>query len=159
MQQWSFGVQREITPSMAFEVRYVGNHSTGVPDRGDSQPNMTPALLSEFQQAATNLSVCSANRTTCTGSATGALRFDNRGLPGQGSIPADRINFPTSFYSSTTFTNQFNAGQLAPGQFWYLVSNNCTLAAIPPRHGLQGLGGRPTRRIPSPHSTRRSPTE
>ena len=72
MQQWSFGIQRELSPSMAFEVRYVGNHSTGMYRGNDlSQPNMTPALLAEFQQAATNLSVCSANRTNCTGSAIG----------------------------------------------------------------------------------------
>jgi len=28
-QQWSFGVQREITPHIAAEVRYVGNHTVG----------------------------------------------------------------------------------------------------------------------------------
>ena len=84
VQQWSFGIQRELSSSMAFEVRYVGNHSTGMYRGNDlSQPNMTPALLSEFQQAATNLSVCSANRTACTGSATGraALR---QSRPGRG---------------------------------------------------------------------------
>ena len=144
VQQWSLGVQRELSSSMAIEVRYVGNHGTGM-YRGDdlSQPNMTPALLSEFQQAATNLAVCSANRTACTGSATGTLRFDNRGLPGQGALPIlERINFPTSFYSSSTFTNQFNAGQVAPGQFWYLVSNNCTQQFLLGT-GCKGLGGLP----------------
>jgi hypothetical protein len=108
-----------------------------------SQPNVTPALFSEFQQAATNLSVCSANRVACTGSASGALRFDNRGLAGQGALPIlEKINFPTSFYSSSTFTNQFNAGQLAPGQFWYLVSNNCTQQFLL-GSGCKGLGGLP----------------
>ncbi len=113
--------------------------------RGDdlSQPNVTPALLSEFQQAATNLAICNANRAACTGSATGALRFDNRGLPGQAALPMlEKINFPTSFYSSTTFTNQFNAGQLAPGQFWYLVSNNCTQQFLLGT-GCKGLGTLP----------------
>jgi hypothetical protein len=129
---------------MALEVRYVGNHATGMYRGNDlSQPNMTPALLAEFQQAATNLSICSANRTNCTGSSSGALRFDNRGLAGQGSLPTlDKINFPTSFYSSTTFTNQFNAGQLAPGQFWYLVSNNCTQQFLLGT-GCKGLGTLP----------------
>jgi Carboxypeptidase regulatory-like domain len=144
VQQWSFGIQRELSQSTAIEVRYVGNHSTGM-YRGDDldQPNMTPALLSEFNQASTNLAVCSANRTACTGSATGALRFDNRGLPGQAALPTlEKINFPTSFYSSTTFTNQFNAGQLAPGQFWYLVSNNCTQQFLTGA-GCKGLGTLP----------------
>ena len=144
VQQWSVGVQRELSSSMALEVRYVGNHATGM-YRGDdlNQPNVTPALLSEFQQASTNLSVCGANRTACTGSATGALRFDNRGLPGQAALPTlEKINFPTSFFSSTTFTNQFNAGQAAPGQFWYLVSNNCTQQFIVGT-GCKGLGALP----------------
>jgi Carboxypeptidase regulatory-like domain/TonB dependent receptor len=144
VQQWSFGIQRELSPSMAIEARYVGNHSTGMYRGNDlSQPNLTPTLLSEFQQAATNLAVCSANRTACTGSSTGALRFDNRNLPGQAPLPVlERINFPASFYSSTTFTNQFNAGQLAPGQFWYLVSNNCTQQFLLGT-GCKGLGGLP----------------
>jgi hypothetical protein len=144
VQQWSFGIQRELSGSTALEVRYVGNHSTGM-YRGDDidQPNVTPALLSEFQQANTNLTICSQNRTACTGSATGALRFDNRGLPGQASLPTlEKINFPTSFYSSTTFTNQFNAGQAAPGQFWYLVSNNCTQQFLLGT-GCKGLGAMP----------------
>ena len=144
VQQWSIGIQRELSPSMAVEIRYVGNHSVGM-YRGDdkSQPNVTPALLSEFQQAATNLSICGANRVACTGSATGALRFDNRGLPGQGALPTlEKITFPAAFYSSTTFTNQFNAGQLAPGQFWYLVSNNCTQQFLL-GSGCKGLGTLP----------------
>jgi hypothetical protein len=144
VQQWSIGIQRELSASMAIEARYVGNHSTGMYRGNDmSQPTVTAGLLSEFQQAATNLSVCNANRAACTGSATGTLRFDNRGLPGQAPLPVlERINFPASFYSSTTFTNQFNAGQLAPGQFWYLVSNNCTQQFLL-GSGCKGLGTLP----------------
>jgi hypothetical protein len=144
VQQWSFGIQREISASTAFEVRYVGNHSTGL-YRGDdlSQPNVTPALLAEFQQAATNLSICTANRAACTGSATGTPRFDNRGLAGQGALPIlEKINFPTAFYSSSTFTNTFLTGQQAPGQFWFLASNNCTQQFLAGT-GCKGLGSVP----------------
>lgn len=144
VQQWSFGIQRELSPAMALEVRYVGNHATGMYRGNDmSQPDVTPALLAEFQQAATNLSICTANRAACTGSATGTPRFDNRGLAGQGPLPVlERINFPTSFYSSTTFTNPFLAGQQAPGQFWFLVSNNCTQQFLTGA-GCKGLGALP----------------
>src|SRR5262249_36100099 len=54
----------------------------------------------------------------------------------------EKINFLPSFYSSTTFTNTFNAGQLAPGQFWYLVSNNCTQQFLN-KTGCAGLGTLP----------------
>ncbi|HYL74083.1 MAG TPA: TonB-dependent receptor [Bryobacteraceae bacterium] len=144
VQQWSFGVQRELSPVMAMEVRYVGNHATGM-YRGDdlSQPNVTPGLLSEFQQAATNLTICTANRLACTGSNTGTPTFANKGLAGQGPLPIlEKINFPTSFYSNSTFTNTFNPGQQVPGQFWFLVSNNCTQQLLKAT-GCQGLGTLP----------------
>jgi hypothetical protein len=144
VQQWSLGIQRELTPATAIEVRYVGNHATGMYRGNDlSQPDLTQALLSEFQQAATNLSICTSNRVACTGSTTGTPRFDNRGLAGQGPLPVlEKINFPTAFYSSTTFTNQFLAGQQAPGQFWFLVSNNCTQQFLLGA-GCKGLGSLP----------------
>ncbi len=140
VQQWSFGIQREISQATALEVRYVGNHATGMYRGNDlSQPDVTPALLSEFQQAKTNLDVCNNNRALCTGSPS----FNNRGLPGQGPLPVlEKINFPTSFFSSSTFTNTFNAGQQAPGQFWFLVSNNCTQQFLKST-GCQGLGALP----------------
>jgi hypothetical protein len=144
VQQWSFGVQRELSPSTAIEVRYVGNHAVGMYRGNDlSQPNVTPALLSEFQQAATNFSICSAMRVACTGSGSGTLRFDNQGLPGQGPLPIlQQINFPTSFYSNSTFTNTFLSGQQTPGQFWFLVSNNCTQQFVAGT-GCKGLGTLP----------------
>ncbi len=139
VQQWTLGVQRELSAAMAIEARYVGNH--GILYRADdmSQPNLTPALLAEFNQANTNLSICRSNLAACGGS----LRFDNRGLTGQGNLPVlSAINFPNAFYSSTTFTNQFLAGQLAPGQFWFLVSNNCTQQFLN-KSGCAGLGALP----------------
>jgi|GEM_PF-401480 len=144
VQQWSFGVQREISGSTVLEARYVGNHATGLYRGNDlDQPDVTPALLAEFQQAATNLSICTANRAACTGSASGTPRFDNRGLPGQGPLPVlEKMGFPTSFYSNSTFTNTFNAGQQAPGQFWFLVSNNCTQQLLRGT-GCAGLGSFP----------------
>jgi hypothetical protein len=144
VQQWSLGIQRELTQATALEVRYVGNHATGMYRGNDlSQPNVTPALLAEFQQAAANLDICTKNRVACTGSATGTPRFDNRGVAGQGPLPVlEKINFPTSFFSNSTFTNTFNAGQQAPGQFWFLVNNNCTQQFLL-GNGCKGLGTLP----------------
>jgi hypothetical protein len=144
VQQWSLGIQRELTQATALEVRYVGNHATGMYRGNDlSQPNVTLALLAEFQQAAANLDICTKNRVACTGSATGTPRFDNRGVAGQGPLPVlEKINFPTSFFSNSTFTNTFNAGQQAPGQFWFLVNNNCTQQFLL-GNGCKGLGTLP----------------
>jgi hypothetical protein len=43
-QQWSLGVQRQITPKIAGEVRYVGNHTSG----NFQTINANPALRSAF---------------------------------------------------------------------------------------------------------------
>ncbi len=43
-QNWSFGVEREITPKLAAEVRYVGNHTVGQ----FQTVNGNPALRSSF---------------------------------------------------------------------------------------------------------------
>jgi len=89
VQSWSFGIQREIFKDSILEVRYVGNHGTKL-WRGVNLQEVNifeNGFLPEFRNAQKNLDICTANRAACTGSATGALRFDNRGLPGQVSLP------------------------------------------------------------------------
>ena len=64
VQQWTLGIQREIAGSTALEIRYVGNHATGLYRANDlDQPNLTPALLSEFNAAAQNSATGSKNPT------------------------------------------------------------------------------------------------
>ncbi len=122
--EWTLGIQREIPWRMTVEARYVGNHAVkqyrawGInelnllnnPFRfgGNSVAN----VLTEFKNAQNNLNLCSANRVACTGSATGALRFDFRSnVPGSVRLPILEalfqlpVPFSSGFGSSTFRTN------------------------------------------------------
>jgi len=89
VQNWTFGIQRELAKDTLLEVRYAGNKVTHKWKLYNIQEVniFENGFLAEFQNAQHNLEACTANRTACTGSATGALRFDNRGLPGQVALP------------------------------------------------------------------------
>ncbi|MBI4909470.1 MAG: carboxypeptidase regulatory-like domain-containing protein [Acidobacteria bacterium] len=119
---YSIGIQRQVARDTVLEARYVGN----IGDNLWRQNNLNEVnivengFLKEFQVAQNNLAVCTANRAACTGSATGALRFDNRGLPGQANTPILNAAFAgvaagTSFASSTFVTalQQGTAGSMA----------------------------------------------
>ncbi len=68
VQSWETSIQRELSPSMAIELRYVGNHGVGL----WRQYNINEAnifengFLTEFQHAQTNAAICSAHATACT---------------------------------------------------------------------------------------------
>jgi hypothetical protein len=116
---FSIGIQREILKDTVLEVRYVGNYGQNL----WRQYNMNEVnifengFLKEFVAAQNNLNICTANRAACTGTSTGALRFDNRGLPGQVNLPIMQAAFAgtTGFTSSSFVTNlqQGTAGSLA----------------------------------------------
>jgi hypothetical protein len=123
---WSVGIQREIAKATVLEVRYVGNYGQDLWRQINiNETNIFEnGFLKEFQAAQNNLNICTANRVACTGSATGALRFDNRGLPGQANTPIMTAAFAgtTGFTSSTFVTNlqQGTAGSFANS----LATNN-----------------------------------
>jgi hypothetical protein len=117
VQQWTFGIQRELSNSIALEVRYVGNHSVGMYRGNDlDQVNLTPALVTEFNNAKANLS--GANLPTPVITAIGA----------------------TSLITSSTFRNLLLQDQA--GSFWYLVQSNCTQRFLNGT-GCAGLGTYP----------------
>ncbi|HXE90806.1 MAG TPA: TonB-dependent receptor [Terriglobales bacterium] len=47
VQQWSLGLQREVTSKIGFEVRYVGNHAVGLFQTINANPRLD-ALLADF---------------------------------------------------------------------------------------------------------------
>jgi hypothetical protein len=84
VQSWTFGVQRELGKNQALEVRYVGNHGTGLWRQYSlNEINIFEnGFLTEFNNATNNLNICKA-----TASCTGSPSFANLGLPGQVAVP------------------------------------------------------------------------
>ena len=108
VQSWSLGIQRNVLKDFVLEARYVGNHGTKL-WRGITLQEVNifeNGFLPEFINAQNNLRICEANRAACTGSATGALRFDNRGLPGQVNLPI----FSAAFATNVALTSGFAGG-------------------------------------------------
>lgn len=81
VQNWNIGIQRQLTPQLVLEVRYVGNKSTHMWHyQNVNEVNIFEnGFLPQFNQAARNLAVNQANGKGNT--------FANNGLPGQGAIP------------------------------------------------------------------------
>jgi hypothetical protein len=67
VQSWSVGLQREITPNMALEIRYVGNHGTGLQrEININETNIFEnGFLNEFNNALSNMNICNANHAAC----------------------------------------------------------------------------------------------
>jgi hypothetical protein len=101
---WNVGIQRELTPNMVVEVRYVGNKGSGL--WRQSQINevniFENGFLTEFGIAKNNLAICRAT-AGCT------ARFSNQGLPGQADVPILTQAFTGSATGSQT-NAQFSSG-------------------------------------------------
>jgi hypothetical protein len=143
VEEWNFGISREIGRKIAVEARYIGNHgvklyrSTSINQinlfnspfsaNGASVAN----ILTEFQNAQNNLSICAANRVTCTGSSTGPLSFANKSLTGQVALPILQTLFTglsgAAGFNSTTFINNLNQGQV--GAMFDTLRRSVTYAA------------------------------
>jgi hypothetical protein len=74
---WSFGIQRQVNPSLAFEARYVGNHAINLYQTVDANPYLgtatAPGLLQTFPQfvpGASSLTPCAATTQSGPGAGT-----------------------------------------------------------------------------------------
>ena len=117
--QWSFGLQRELSPSMSLEVRYVGNHGVKLMRSIDLNQIdiLSNNLLGEFALAQQNLA--------CNGGGT----FENLGTACNVAMPvldALQLRTPTviNLYASSSRITDLNRDQA--GQFWHGVQNDCT---------------------------------
>jgi len=136
VQTWSFGFQRQLTRSMVFEMRYVGNKSTHMWHRQNIQETniFENGFLNEFIQAKKNLDINVANGRGMT--------FVNNNLAGQSPLPIFQAAFgalgsqpalsAAQGFGNATFIqnlNQGTAGTLAttlatsPANFCRLVGN------------------------------------
>ena len=98
VEQWNFGVERELGHGSALEVRYAGNMGMHTWFSVNlNEPNIFEnGFLQEFQNAQKNLAVNQANGKGNT--------FVNNGLPGQSALPI----FAAAFGSTTgSLYNQF----------------------------------------------------
>jgi hypothetical protein len=117
VQQFSFGIQRELSHANAIEIRYVGNHAVGLYRAQDvDQINLTPSLLSEFNVIADNVLNGKSNPTPVLT----AIGFT-----------------ATNSLSSSTYKTPLQQG--AAGKFWFLVQANCTYQFLN-KTGCAGLG-------------------
>lgn len=113
IQSWSFGIQREMTPNMAVEIRYVGNHGVGLWEALNlNEVNIFGSgsgagndFLTEFNHAASNLQICMAN-SSCAAAPT----FANTGLTGQVALPIYTAAFTGTQTGSQSDPN-FSSGE------------------------------------------------
>ncbi|MGH9660693.1 MAG: carboxypeptidase regulatory-like domain-containing protein, partial [Bryobacteraceae bacterium] len=86
VQSWSLSLQRELGQDMVIDLRYVGNHGTGLWRQVNlNEVNIVEnGFLDEFRAARSNLDI--ARRAT-----PASVNFGNQNLPGQRDIPILRI--------------------------------------------------------------------
>ena len=130
VQSWSVGIQRQLSQDTVLEVRYVGNHGTGLwRQENINEVNVFEnGFLGEFNNARNNLAICQANAAACTAAQAAAgvpaknlssSNFANWGLAGQVAVPitttafggAANANFSSSAF--VTFLNNGAAGSFA----------------------------------------------
>jgi hypothetical protein len=120
VQQWSFGIEREVTPNTAFEIRYAGNHAIKIFRAVDyNEVNIFEnGFLQEFLNAQRNLA------------ARGGTSFAP-GIAGTVALPIMSTLFAglpaSSGFSSTTFIA--NLQQNNVGTFAATLANSSTYRA------------------------------
>ncbi|MGH9471510.1 MAG: carboxypeptidase-like regulatory domain-containing protein [Terriglobales bacterium] len=151
IESWSLGFQRQLNQNTALEIDYVGNHGMrewGASGSGGNEYiNLNETnifengFLSEFNNAAHNLSICQANPADCAAAQTAAHvgkstpnSFADWGLAGQtatpifsGSFTGSAANNPSaasSLFSNGTFVTDLQTGQA--GAVANSMANNYT---------------------------------
>jgi hypothetical protein len=131
VQQWSFGIEREIAPNTALEIRYVGNHAVKVYRAVDfNEANIFEnGVLNEFLTGQRNLAIHRATGT-CGGAGQPLCSFGNRGLPGQASLPNTQTLFgsaTSALFTNSTFVTQLDNNNV--GDYANTLAFNTAFAA------------------------------
>lgn len=140
VQSWNAGIQRQINRDTSIEVRYVGNHASGLfSEPSINQVNIySNGFLNEFNIARSNLAINGANLGakgalgtagvaecnlgiivapkggTCLGNAAPIQTFADLQIAGDQPVPISTASFTgtTSLTSIVTATNNGNSGSL-----------------------------------------------
>jgi len=98
VQSWNIGFQREIGKNSVLEVRYTGNHGTGLWRQVSlNEANaIESGLLTDWNNAYNNLMIARKTNPTST-------NFGNQGLAGQVDIPIIKTAYGST--NSAVFTN------------------------------------------------------
>ncbi len=136
IQSWSVGIQRQLNPNTALEIRYVGNH--GNHEWTTLNLNETNifenGFLTQFNGALNNLNVCLASQAACK-TAAGVVssktyaNFGYLGLAGQTAVPIMTAAFTGSQTGSQTNGGFTNGGFVADLQNGLAGSFANTLAS------------------------------
>jgi hypothetical protein len=131
VQNWSLGIQRQLTKDITLEVRYVGNKSTHMWHRQNIQETniFENGFLTEFKNAQKNLAICQASAAAClsaqeaAGVPTAQRSANNFGywnLSGQAPVPIFQAAFGVlgnqaalsqgQGFGSSTFIQNLNQG-------------------------------------------------
>lgn len=120
VQQWNFGIQRQIGQNSALEVRYVGNHSLHewLSYNINELNIFENGFLTDFVNAQNNLKINQANGKGNT--------FANNGLPGQAALPifAAAFGSTTSNFANGSYITNLQNG--AAGAMARALQNNQT---------------------------------
>jgi len=110
VQQWSFGMEREIAKGWVLEARYVGNHAIKIYRAVNfNEVNIFEnGFLTDWNNAKKNLDINIANGKGST--------FANNSLAGQVALPIFTTLFSglaaSSGFGSSTFVNNLNLGNV-----------------------------------------------
>jgi hypothetical protein len=120
VEQWNFGIQRQLGSGSAIEIRYVGNLSLHqwLSYNLNEYNTLTNGFTTQFVAAQNNLKINQANGKGAS--------FVNNGLPGQSALPIFEAAFgtATSNFANGTFITDLNTGQA--GLFARSIAQNAT---------------------------------
>jgi carboxypeptidase family protein len=120
VEQWNFGIQRQLGPGSAIEIRYVGNLSLHqwLAYNLNEYNTLTNGFTTQFVAAQNNLKINQANGKGAS--------FANNGLGGQSPLPIFEAAFgtATSNFTNGTFITDLNTGQA--GLFARSIAQNAT---------------------------------
>ncbi|HMV85588.1 MAG TPA: TonB-dependent receptor [Blastocatellia bacterium] len=139
-QSWTFGIQRELTKSMAVEVRYVGNHGTRLWRQYElGEVNIFEnGFLKEFNAAQQNLRIFRQANPRCGTTGNPACNYGNSGLAGQVAIPIIQTALGATDVTTLTSLDRGEAGRLAASiaqnvtRMNALIGNAATAALVKP---------------------------